>query len=180
MDGHSPERVRVRDATPSDMTDLIAVERDACGPVAWPADTPALWLGMKNAAALVAETDGDGVVGFVAYRVDPGGVVIMDIAVDRGWQRRGVASDLIVHLAGRFPHEPLACFSLRHLTGLHACLRANGFYVSSVLRHLDVFCHWLDVSPPCQRGRDYLRVVFHASRVRLSVGAARARAGGGR
>lgn len=153
MSEHPLECVAVRRARLSDFTDLVAVERDVFGDLAWPADQMAEVLGRKRHSALVATTEGDGVVGFVIYRRDADGIQILDLAVDRGYRRRLIGSAILQDLAGRFPSLPVAVFTPRGLVDVNACLRRNGFRFAAVLRPEDHFLFVLDALPPDRGGR---------------------------
>lgn len=134
---HTIEGLTVRRAGLRDMTDLIAVERDAFGQSAWPADYMAEILGRPHHAAIVAEGDGDGVVGFLIYRREPGALNVLDVAVDRGYRRQGVGSFLLTSLAESHSDLIVGCFVPRAYLPVHGCLRSAGFHCCRVFRSSD-------------------------------------------
>lgn len=95
----SLEPLRLREVRPADLPAFTELERAAFGADAWSAEAIDAELSGDGRTSLVAE-DADGVVGYAVTRA-AGDVVDLHrvVVADRG-RRRGVASRLVLGLAG--------------------------------------------------------------------------------
>ncbi len=78
--------------------DVAALEAQAMGTDAWSADLVAGELGQRDRTWWVAEAEG-ALAGYAGGLVIDGDLQILKVAVAPAWRRRGIARELLVHLA---------------------------------------------------------------------------------
>jgi ribosomal protein S18 acetylase RimI-like enzyme len=131
-----PRGLAVRFATHRDLPRILAIER-AC--FFNPLDEPH-WcslVGEGRVVAAVAEWAWVGVVGHLLYRVRPGRLEVLRLAVDPRHCRRGVGAAMLGYVAGRgAKSDRRAGFALvsETLTPAHLWLKACGWRAEGVHR----------------------------------------------
>ena len=126
--------VLVREASASDRVKALELFKRDFGPAQLVAYGEAISL--DNAAALVAETDGE-IAGALAWRPFDGALHILALATDPMWQRAGVGGHLVAEaeLLARRQNWPRAIVTITNdnLPALYFYQR-RGYRVSAILR----------------------------------------------
>lgn len=108
-------RVQVRWQIRRDLDDVLAIESKSHE---FPWDEAEFLAAMKprTRVCMVAElstTKADIVIGYILYELEPKRLVIINMAVDPEYQRRGVGSQLIAKLIGKMDgRDDRTCISL--------------------------------------------------------------------
>lgn len=96
--GEDPTRIRIRRATPADLTALVAIERDSFT-TPWTEESLADELaGSEHTVVLVAETAEGAVVGYIGCWVVMDEGQINNIAVAPAWRCAGIGGALLAAL----------------------------------------------------------------------------------
>ena len=91
----APDHIRIRRATPADLTSLVAIERDSFA-IPWTEESLAEELsGSEHTVMLVAETDEGVVVGYIGCWIVLDEGQINNIAVAPAWRRSGIGGALL-------------------------------------------------------------------------------------
>jgi ribosomal protein S18 acetylase RimI-like enzyme len=126
--------VLVRDASSSDRIKALELFKRDFGPAQLVSHGEAISL--DNAAALVAETDGE-IAGALAWRPFDGALHILALATDPMWQRAGVGGHLVAEaeLLARRQNWPRVIVTITNdnLPALYFYQR-RGYRVSAILR----------------------------------------------
>jgi len=86
-----------------DMPDVLAIEAE-CFEFAWTEDDFIRCLRQRNCIGMVAECE-DRVVGYMIYELHKHRLHILNVAVARDFQRRGVGATMIQKLLGKLTQE---------------------------------------------------------------------------
>jgi ribosomal protein S18 acetylase RimI-like enzyme len=126
--------VLVREGSPADREKALELFRRDFGPAQLVSYGEAISL--ENAAALVAETDGE-IAGALAWRPFDGALHILALATDPMWQRAGVGGHLVAEaeLLARRQNWPRVIVTITNdnLPALYFYQR-RGYRVSAILR----------------------------------------------
>lgn len=128
-------RVHIRWMIRRDMLEVAAIEHESFE-FPWSEDDFVRCLRQRNCIGMIAEHD-ERVVGFMIYELNKTKIHVLNFAVAREYQRRGVGSQMIAKLTGKLSAQRRTRIVLEvRETNLAAQLffRASGFRAVSVLR----------------------------------------------
>lgn len=118
-----------------DMPEVLEIESD-CFEFPWSEDDFVYYLRQKNCIGMVAELDGR-VAGFMVYELHKTTIHLVNFAVARDYQRRGVGRQMVNKLKAKLSLQRRSRITLEvRETNLDAQLffRACGFKAVSILR----------------------------------------------
>jgi ribosomal-protein-alanine N-acetyltransferase len=128
-------RVHIRWMIRRDMPEVLSIEGE-CFEYPWLEEDFIRCLRQRNCIGMVAEHD-ERVVGFMIYELHKTRIHVLNFAVCRDFQRRGVGTQMLAKLAAKLSSQRRSRIVLEvRETNLSAQLffRANGFRAVSVLR----------------------------------------------
>lgn len=132
-----------RTATAGDLPGLVKLEREAF-PSPWPVNLLAAELSFPRALVWVIELSDSGLAGYAAFRLGPGEVELLRLAVAPGQRQRGLATALVeagLREAGERGAEScflevradnLPAIALYRRLGFVATARRPGYYSDGV------------------------------------------------
>jgi [ribosomal protein S18]-alanine N-acetyltransferase len=129
-------RVHIRWMIRRDMPEVLAIEGENFE-FAWLEEDFIHSLRQRNCIGMVAEHE-DRVVGFMIYELHRTRIHVLNFAVARGYQHRGVGSQMLAKLTGKLSAQRRSRIVLEvRETNLSAQLffRENGFRAVSVLKN---------------------------------------------
>jgi ribosomal-protein-alanine N-acetyltransferase len=124
--------LQIRPLGPSDIISISNILRDSAEAAQWPSESYAQLADSPGGLLLVCETNAQ-LVGFVAARQVADQAEILNIAVDRNFRRKGVATALLLAALDKFRRSAITTVFLELRDSNHparALYERNGFVAS--------------------------------------------------